>query len=146
MSSDPYQTPKEPIDGPPPGDAAARVNGPAIGLVVTAGVGLALQVLGLLGNLLGIGMGAGQMGGQDGAMLMMQGTLGIVSGLIGIAIGVVILMGALKMKKLESYGFAMAAAILAMIPCISPCCLLGIPFGIWALVVLLDESVKSSFT
>ena len=79
-------------------------------------------------------------------MMMMQGTIGMISGLIGIAIGVVILLGALKMKKLESYGFAMAAAILAMIPCISPCCILGLPFGIWALVVLLDESVKASFT
>jgi hypothetical protein len=49
------------------------------------------------------------------------------------------------MKKLESYSFAMAAAIIAMIPCISPCCLLGLPFGIWALVVLGDGSVKAAF-
>ena len=39
----------------------------------------------------------------------------------------------------------MTATILAMIPCISPCCLLGLPVGIWSLVVLLDENVKASF-
>jgi hypothetical protein len=32
-----------------------------------------------------------------------------------------------------------------MIPYISPCCCLGLPIGIWALVVLNNEQVKSSF-
>jgi hypothetical protein len=58
---------------------------------------------------------------------------------------VVIFMGAGKMKRLESYGFAMAVSIIAMIPCISPCCLIGLPMGIWALVVLLDPNVKAAF-
>ena len=56
-----------------------------------------------------------------------------------------ILFGALKMKKLESYGLAMAASIIAMIPCFSPCCLLGLPIGIWAVVVLSKPEVKSAF-
>lgn len=37
------------------------------------------------------------------------------------------------------------AAILAMIPCVSPCCLLGLPLGIWALIVLLKPEVKAAF-
>ena len=37
------------------------------------------------------------------------------------------------------------AAIVAMIPRISPCCLLGLPFGIWALVVLSNGTVKAAF-
>jgi flagellar motor component MotA len=77
--------------------------------------------------------------------MMMSGGIGIVSGIVGMVIGVVILMGALKMKKLESYGFSMAAAILAMLPCISPCCLIGLPIGIWAVVVLNKPEVKSAF-
>jgi hypothetical protein len=39
----------------------------------------------------------------------------------------------------------MAASIIAMIPCVSPCCLLGLPIGIWALVVLMKPEVKSAF-
>jgi hypothetical protein len=31
------------------------------------------------------------------------------------------------------------------VPCISPCCLVGLPIGIWALVVLNKPEVKSSF-
>jgi hypothetical protein len=50
------------------------------------------------------------------------------------------------MQSLRSYGFAFAAAILAMIPCLTPCCVLGLPFGIWALVVLNKPEVKSQFT
>ncbi len=33
----------------------------------------------------------------------------------------------------------------AMIPCVSPCCLLGLPLGIWALIVLVKPEVKAAF-
>ena len=56
-----------------------------------------------------------------------------------------ILVGAIKMLRLESQGWAKTAAVLAMIPCISPCCVLGLPFGIWAFVALDDPLVKSAF-
>jgi hypothetical protein len=62
-----------------------------------------------------------------------------------LVIGIVIVMGALKMKILQSYGLAMTSSILAMIPCISPCCLLGLPIGIWSVVVLSKPEVKSAF-
>jgi hypothetical protein len=65
--------------------------------------------------------------------------------IIAILMSVVILLGALKMKKLESYGLAMTASILAMIPCLSPCCVIGLPIGIWALMVLSKPEVKSAF-
>ena len=76
---------------------------------------------------------------------MLSGPVGVVLGIIGILVSVVILLGAMKMKKLESYGLAMAASIIAMIPCFSPCCLLGLPIGIWAVVVLSKPEVKSAF-
>ena len=37
------------------------------------------------------------------------------------------------------------ATIIAMVPCISPCCLVGLPIGIWALVVLMKPEVKAAF-
>ena len=61
-------------------------------------------------------------------------------------ISVVILLGALKMQSLKSYSLAIIASILAMLPCATPCCLIGLPFGIWALVVLNKPGVKSHFT
>jgi hypothetical protein len=131
--------------------AAAKVNGPAIALMVTAGVGCLLQVLSLLMRVLGMAGGA-MSGGMPGAppemeqiQAMMQGPIGIVTGVLSLAIGVAIFVGAMRMKALSSYGFAMAAAVLAMIPCISPCCCLGLPAGIWAIVALMDQNVKASF-
>lgn len=77
--------------------------------------------------------------------MMLQGGLGVVFSIIGLAVGGFIFFGAMKMKNLESYGLAMAAAVVAMVPCISPCCLLGLPIGIWAIVTLNDPAVKQSF-
>ena len=64
---------------------------------------------------------------------------------IGIIVSGFILFGALKMKRLENHGLAMATSVVAAVPCISPCCLIGLPIGIWAIVVLLKPEVKSAF-
>ncbi|MBK8726424.1 MAG: hypothetical protein IPL96_10395 [Holophagaceae bacterium] len=124
--------------------AMDAVKGPAIGLMVTAGIGAAFQLLGLLMNLLGAGMGA-MARGNSGMPNMMSGGIGAVFNIIGLVIAVVIFMGAGKMKNLQSHGFAMATAIIAMIPCLSPCCLLGLPIGIWAIIVLVKPEVKAAF-
>jgi hypothetical protein len=79
---------------------------------------------------------------------LMYGPLGIVNILIELAISVLILVGAKKMKSLQSYQFSLAAAGLSMVPCLTPCCgfLLGLAFGIWSLVVLRRPDVKSHFS
>lgn len=131
----------------PDGNRAAamdQLKGPAIGLMATAGIGAAWQVLSLILNFMGVGMGA-MMRGGEGVPNMLSGGVGIVLGFIGLVMAVVVFLGASKMKNAESYGFAMAAAIIAMIPCVSPCCLLGLPLGIWALIVLLKPEVKAAF-
>jgi hypothetical protein len=144
-----------PIAGIPGGggNAAQLVAGPAIGLIVTAILGGLAQAASILLNLLGIGMAgaAASQGGSNGQELpawvnMMSGGLGIVFNIIGIIMAVVVFMGAMKMKKLQSFGFVMAATIIAMVPCISPCCWVGLPIGIWALVVLNKPEVKGSFS
>jgi hypothetical protein len=50
------------------------------------------------------------------------------------------------MKKLKNWNLAMAGSILAMIPCISPCCIMGLPIGIWAVIVLMKPEIKSAFS
>jgi len=58
---------------------------------------------------------------------------------------VFVVVGGMKMKALAGYGWAMAGSIIAIIPCTNSCCCLSIPFGIWALVVLLNADVKLAF-
>ncbi len=130
--------------------ALQMVKGPAIGLKVTAILGLVMVVLGLVINVMtlnGFHIGPQQMYDPQMQKLIgtLGGSLGIVQNIIGGIVGVIVLLGAAKMQKLQSYQFALTASIVAMVPCISPCCLFGLPFGIWALVVLNKPEVKSQF-
>ena len=58
---------------------------------------------------------------------------------------VMISVGGAKMAFMESYSMARWGAILACIPVISPFLIWGIPFGIWALIVLKSPKVKDAF-
>ena len=65
---------------------------------------------------------------------------------IGLLFAGLLVFAGMKMMKLESWGLCLAASIVAIIPCISPCCCVGLPVGIWAVVVLLNDEVKTAFT
>jgi hypothetical protein len=127
------------------------VSGPAIGLIIAAGIGIVYSLWGILANLLGIGMGMMNRGssnlppGFERWANLMGGTMGVFANVIGIAAGAFIVYGALQMKNLTKHGLALSAAIVAMIPCVSPCCLIGLPIGIWAVVMLSKPEVKSHF-
>jgi hypothetical protein len=129
-------------------DPRQRINAPSIALLVTGILGGALQVIGLLVNLLGFGMGAmmADQGASDALSMLFSGTFGVALSLVGLVIAGFIIFAATKMRNLESWGLSAGGAIVAMIPCISPCCLLGLPIGIWCLVILFDESVKEAFS
>jgi len=131
--------------------ALQLVKGPAIGLKVTAILGLILVVLGLVVNVLtlsGFQIGMQQFNDPQLQKLVstLGGGLGMFQDIIGAVVGVVVLIGAGKMQKLQSYQFVLTSSIVAMVPCISPCCIFGLPFGIWALVVLNKPEVKSHFS
>ncbi|MCC6127076.1 MAG: zinc ribbon domain-containing protein [Pirellulales bacterium] len=150
----PYQSPQYAGQAgsefqPSPAYAINRVSGPAVGLIVMGSLGLLLQIVSLFFSLF---LQFGAVGNNPNAQPMpgfAQPDFGIgfaiVSHALGLGLSVLVFVGGLKMKKLENYGLSMAASIVAVIPCFSPCCLVGIPIGIWALVVLNDPYVKSSF-
>ncbi len=143
--------PGAPAGSPLPGQPSAesQINGPAIGLLVTGILGAVGGVLGIAMNALGASMstfGPARGGGQSERLInAMAGGAGIVQSIIHVALAGLIIYGALQMKKLVNFRLAMTASILALAPCISPCCLLGLPFGIWALVVLNKPEVKAAF-
>jgi hypothetical protein len=108
---------------------------------------MALQVLGILANLMHLGMLQIPMPGRHPGLpqAFVSEGFAVAMGLFNLLPATVVLVGAIKMKNLENYGLAMTAAIMALIPCVSPCCVLGLPFGIWALVVLSEDRVKAAF-
>ncbi len=130
--------------------ALGKVQGPAIALLVVGILCVLLSLVGLVMNVVGAGHRTMTSTGSPEIDRILQvsqsGALGVVQGLIGMAVSGFLVFSSLKMKRLEGYGLAMGASIMAMIPCVSPCCVLGLPFGIWALVVLNQPDVKSSFS
>ena len=84
---------------------------------------------------------------------------GILVETIGIGLGIMVIRGSRKMKKLMAYRFAMTSSILSIMmafPLASPlstCCLLGVFFGMWAvaagiwsIIVLCKPEVKDAFS
>ena len=116
-----------------------KVKGPAIGLMVTAVVGALLAILGTALQFTDLYSGYSNPLGEFGPIL------NLVSLFLNLAACAFIFYGAMKMKALESWGVALAANIVAMIP-LCACCLIGLPVGIWGLVVLLKPEVKEAFT
>jgi len=123
-----------------------QVSGPAIGLLVTGIIGAVFSVIALIS--ISIGTGLSTLWDYEFAekyVNLYEGAAGMGSSFVGILVAAFIIYAALKMKELTQYGFAMAASVLAMIPCVSPCCLIGLPIGIWCLVVLTRPEVKAAF-
>jgi hypothetical protein len=129
--------------------ALAAVSAPATALQVISGILIAINIVMLFLRVAGVALpmamqGAGPRNQNDQIAMMFQGTAGVGISVLGIVLSILIAIGAGKMKRLESRGWAMASSIIAMIPC-TGCCLLSLPFGIWALVTLNKPEVRDSF-
>ncbi|MFL5338965.1 MAG: hypothetical protein ACJ8F7_02265 [Gemmataceae bacterium] len=133
--------------------AMSKVSGPANGLLAVGTIGIVISVFsfgaGIL-NVAGPGGGGGGRGGAGGApggaaFLAGNAAGNFVGSVVHLGVSILVITGAQKMKNLEGYGLAKAAAIIAIIPCISPCCILGIIFGIQALNVLNESEVREAF-
>jgi hypothetical protein len=61
-----------------------------------------------------------------------------------LAFSVTLIIGGWRMRQAKSYGLAVIAAIVALPPCTFGW-ILGLPIGIWALLVLMDPEVKAGF-
>jgi hypothetical protein len=140
-----FPPPGGPALGGDPNYALGKVKTPAIIMLICTCIGIAIQLLSLILNILGTGIGAME-GGSDGVSSIMSGVVGMVFNVIAILIAGFCIFGFVKMMKLQGRGVSFAAVILAMIPCFGACWCLNLPLGIWALVAMNDAQVKASFT
>lgn len=145
--------------------ALRRVKAPAIALMISAGLDILLALWGLFESAF-FSLSAQQYNSemqqlnnslrqlnnpqiqelvQKMMSILHNPAISVVSDLFGLAMAVLILMGSLKMQSLRSYEFSITAAIVSLVPCVTPCCCIGLPFGIWALIVLRNPEVKSQF-
>lgn len=63
-----------------------------------------------------------------------------------VLVNAVVLSGAIQMRQLKKHRSSVAAAAVAVIPLLSPLFVVGIPFGIWAMVKLGNPEIKRYFT
>jgi hypothetical protein len=150
MPENPPANPPAAAPAPPPPtpvNPQEAVSLPGIFLLITGIIG----VLNGLASFAGGGMGRSLARfAKDEKMAEMLaksggGFSGIISGVIVLAASGLVIFGAIKMRQLQSWGLAMAASIVALLPCLGPCCCVGLPVGIWCLVILNKPEVKSAF-
>lgn len=138
-------------------DAREAVKGPATALKVLGLIGIGLGILGVLVFSVMLAQAGNKPRNapannprnnnpflnkdKDPAELVGN----VVGSVLNVVFGVLTLVGAGKMSRLENRGWAMASAILAIIPCTNGCCLIGLPIGIWALTVLNRNEVADGF-
>jgi len=125
---------------------ADRVRWPAIGLLLTG----ALGIVSLLGSLAWSFLAPAEMTQQqmrempEFMRFLFSPAWLVGSSLVDLAVCAIVILGGVQMLRLKSYGLAVASSVLAMIPCFA-CCCVGLPAGIWALVVLFKPEVKQAF-
>lgn len=107
--------------------AQKRLQIPGIGLIIAGALGCLVPVFAMVMSVLG-----------QVAVLEL-----VISGL-GVGVGLIVMAGALAMIKLRSHRLAVVSSIVAMLP-LSPGCLLGLPIGIWSVIVLNSDTVQTAF-
>lgn len=119
-----------------------RVWIPAAGLLVAGGINC-LAAVGLViaavFSLLAKGF-SGQLARLD----FLPGAARVVIVVATVAYAVFVLLGGWNLMQLRSHRLALVGGILALFP-FSPGSVVGLPMGIWALVVMRDRKVKAAF-
>ena len=108
-----------------------QLNAPAIGLVVTG----ILNWLAIPYTFLVTTGVVSQIENRGSYMILVPLSAFVLSS--------VMIVAGLKMKRLEAYGLAVAGSVLAIL--VTPGNVIGLPLGIWALVVLSHREVREAF-
>lgn len=71
----------------------------------------------------------------------------IVMSLVFVVVNVFITWAGVRMLSMKSWTAAVIANVVVMIACLFQCCCcpIGLPIGVWGLVVLFDGNVKQAF-
>ncbi|MBX9626976.1 MAG: DUF1542 domain-containing protein [Gemmataceae bacterium] len=65
---------------------------------------------------------------------------------VNLLVAAVVTLGGVQMLRLSGRGLPIIGSVLAMLPFVNGCCcLIGLPVGIWCLIVLSKPEVKAAF-
>ena len=149
----PYQSSAEAVShvALSPGEARSRLLGPAIGLIV-AGLMTVVPIVQLTVNsIITFEVTVDQVQAElpDDAETQAMATFVVAATLIVMltvlcTATALVIGGAIAMLRVRWYWLAKAGTILSFCPCY--CCFpIGLPFGIWGLMVLNDVNIRAAF-
>jgi len=142
LSKNPYSAPvnssysPQQHPHPQPGyDPAEQLKIPAIFLIIVSAISIINIGSGPLVNVI--------VGNVD---MRAPEFIGMVGGAVAfVLLQSIILAAAINMLRKKQFSLCRLGGILACIPVCSPCLVLGIPFGIWALILLGKPGIQGSF-
>ena len=147
-ASDTRLPPAKPVTADFEALVRSRLKVPAIGLLVAGIVNLLATLVILLLPVVVKAFG-GFADGLEGFVagkgtFAEAGLVSVIISLFSLVSGIILLIGAARMFDLQSYRFAVFAAVVAILPCAVgfP---ISLPFGIWALIVLSRRDVRTAF-
>ncbi len=145
-ANNPYETPQTPgggFDQKPPGADLSRLKLPAIFMMIISVLSIAWMIFDFIMRIININAGNVPVIGDNQQAAIIGAYIGAGIDVINVIAQIVVIAGCIAMLKGRGKGIAKTASILSMIPCItSGCCILNIPFGIWAFVVLKDPAIE----
>jgi tRNA A-37 threonylcarbamoyl transferase component Bud32 len=115
-------------------EVSRRLRIPAIGLMVSGVVNIPALVLVFAAQ---FAVELVDTPGEPG--LLVVAVMGAAT-----VVGTVIMVGGWHMLRLRSYGWAVAGSVLALVP-VSAGFMLGVPMGVWALIVLNRSDTQQAF-
>lgn len=114
--------------------------------IILAIMGAVGGILGLIGNALQIANGGAEPPPEIDEAGRIGHYIGFYGALMGIFVSILaqpfILWAGINMLRMKGRQIIWIGAILATIPFLTSCCILGTPFGIWALIALSSSKTK----
>jgi len=123
-----------------PEEAREQVRLPAYGMIASASLGAALSVLAIVLTLLAPTE-------PDRAIVspLVDCAMTLIAGVLLLAVQGAILRGGLALLRLAPYRAARFGTLLAVLS-LGGGCLVGLPFGLWAMLRLQDVRIRRAFS
>ena len=115
----------------------------AIGLLVVAGISFFLVGWVVVSEL--FVLEEGRLDSYRFPSLVHSHSLQLAIDTVLLCIHLFIVWGAWNMLKFKRYSISKTVCLIALVPYVSPCCILGIPFGFWGLMALSKLGSKQMF-
>jgi hypothetical protein len=146
-SANPYASPAfAPLQSPDPRQRVqSKVLAPAVALIVVGVAGLAVSIFNFAFSF------TEPMIDPNAPKIIQDMQAGATGPLVSVIQGIFcllnsfLILGGVQMARFRTWGLALAASVAAMVNFGTCCCVVGLPVGIWSIVVLMSEDVKLAF-